>query len=118
MHTDWVPLSEIMYRPFPNSWRRYPFPGSTVGPLAKSGTSRYLPMRTPIGAIRGMLGYGLPGVPGSSDWAKTGAQARATQTSENLDESQIFMDSLSNHTAYETVMVPPAAYRADSQRPR
>src|SRR6478735_5301777 len=37
------------------------------GPLEASGTSRYLPMRTPIGAISGMSEYGCAaGAPGTS----------------------------------------------------
>src|SRR3954454_5936253 len=53
-----------MYRPSPSFCVRYHFAASMRGPLAESGTSRYLSMLTPIGAIAGMLAYGTPGPPG------------------------------------------------------
>src|SRR6266851_3369153 len=36
-----------------------------AGPCADAGTSRYLAILTPIGAIDGMFGYGSPAAPGS-----------------------------------------------------
>ena len=51
-----------------------------AGPWAEAGTSRYLPILIPIGAIDGMFGYGSAASPGalvaSADRAR-GAVAQA-----------------------------------------
>src|SRR5260370_35816972 len=47
-----------MERFLPRRWSPSPFAGSTAGPLACSGTSMCLPMRTPGGAISGIFSYG------------------------------------------------------------
>ena len=57
---------------------RYPLAGSMAGPLEDSGTSRCFPIRTPSGAIAGMLRYGSPATPGTPSLAPANAETGAS----------------------------------------